>query len=74
MVQTGTENAGTHRPTREGSMVARVGARPPRDVKNEGTSGDMYENKGQATICPTQKDSICAQSHALLQKNTRILH
>jgi len=31
------------------------GQRAPRDVKNEGTSGDVHENKGQATICPTQK-------------------
>ena len=27
----------------------------PRDVKNEGTSGDVNENKGLATIYPTQK-------------------
>jgi hypothetical protein len=26
------------------------GAEHLRDVKNEGTSGDVYENKGQATI------------------------
>jgi hypothetical protein len=29
--------------------------RTPRDVKNEGTSGDVHENKGKVTVCPTQK-------------------
>ena len=38
----------------------RGGQRAPRDVKNEGTSGDVHENKGQATICPTQKTPFLA--------------
>ncbi|MGA3166167.1 MAG: hypothetical protein ABSF14_08600 [Terriglobia bacterium] len=29
----------------------RNGALTHRDVKNEGTSGDVYENKGYVTIC-----------------------
>ena len=53
---------------------SRAGGNPStRDVKNEGTSGDVHENKGQATICPTHKDAISAWLHVILHGNTRIL-
>ncbi len=30
----------------------------PKDVKNEGRSGNVYENKGQVTLFPTQKTTF----------------
>jgi hypothetical protein len=30
----------------------------PREVKNEGTSGDVHENKWQMTICPAQNTAF----------------
>jgi hypothetical protein len=42
-------------------------------LKNEGTSGDVYENKGEDDNLPDTKDDICAWLHAILLKDTRIL-
>ena len=36
-------------------------------------SGNVYENKGSSDNLPDTKDDICAWSHAILHKNTRIL-
>jgi hypothetical protein len=44
-----------------------------KDVKNEGRSGNVYENKGPCDILPDTKDDICAWLHAILHKITRIL-
>ena len=33
-------------------IKVRNGALTPRDVKNEGTSGDVYENKGASDTMP----------------------
>src|ERR1035441_5741946 len=53
---------GTNRPTqgrrnRRGGRARSRTKKPehPRDVKNEGTSGDVHENKVQVTICQPQK-------------------
>ena len=48
------------------------GACTLKDVKNEGRSGNVYENKGPDDNLPDTKDDICAGLHALLHKNTRI--
>jgi hypothetical protein len=45
----------------------------PRDVENEGTSGDVYENKGPDDILPDTKGDISAWLHAILHGNARIL-
>ena len=44
-----------------------------RDVKNEGTSGDVYENKGTNDNLPDTKDDISARLPAILHKRTRSL-
>ena len=44
-----------------------------KDVKNEGRSGNVYENKGTNDNLPDTKDDISAWLHAILHKNTRIL-
>jgi hypothetical protein len=49
------------------------GAVPPKDVKNEGRSGNVYENKGPYDNFPDTKDDISARLNAILQKITRIL-
>jgi hypothetical protein len=41
----------TCRPEGRRYISVRNGALTPRDVKNEGTSGDVYENKGRETKC-----------------------
>jgi hypothetical protein len=43
-----------------------------KDVKYEGRSGNVYENKGPNDNLPDKKDDICAWSHGILHKNTRI--
>ena len=45
----------------------------PKDVKNEGRSGNVYENKGPYDSLPDIKDDICAWLEAVLHKCTRIL-
>ena len=47
---------------------------PLKDVKNEGRSGNVYENKGPCDNLPETKGDICARLHAILHKKTRILH
>jgi hypothetical protein len=44
-----------------------------KDVKNEGRSGNVYENKGPCDNLPDTKDDISARLHATLHKITRIL-
>jgi hypothetical protein len=47
------------------------GGRPPqKDVKNEGRSGDIYENKGQGDNLTDSNSGICAQSKPILPKIT----
>ena len=53
---------------------SRGGPEHLRDVKNEGTSGDVYENKGPYDNLPDTKGDICARLHAILHRKTRILH
>ena len=45
----------------------------PKDVKNEGRSGNVYENKGPSDTLPDTKGDICARLHVILHGNTRIL-
>jgi len=56
----------------------RGGNEPPRNVKNEGTSGDVHENKWQVTIWPPQKTSFmpsstpfCAETHVFCGNRRR---
>ncbi len=44
-----------------------------KDVRNEGRSGNVYENKGTADNLPETKDDICAWLEGILHKITRIL-
>jgi hypothetical protein len=44
-----------------------------KDVKNEGRSGNVYENKGTTDDLPDTKDDISAWLDAILHGNTRIL-
>jgi hypothetical protein len=44
-----------------------------KDVKYEGRSGNVYENKGPEDNLPDTKDDISARLHAILRKSTRIL-
>jgi hypothetical protein len=57
----------------EGGKVARGGASNPKDVKNEGRSGNVYENKGRGDNLADAKDDISARLHAILHRNRRIL-
>ncbi len=50
------------------------GAITTKDVKNEGTSGDVHENKRTNDNLPDRKDDFSAWSHAILHKNTRTLY
>ena len=43
-----------------------------KDVKNEGRSGNVNENKGPCDNLPDRKDDISAWLHAILHKNARI--
>jgi len=52
----------------------RAGERAPqKDVKNEGRSGNVYENKGLDDNFPDRKDDICAWLNAILHRKARIL-
>ncbi|HXW13583.1 MAG TPA: hypothetical protein VEN79_03655, partial [Terriglobia bacterium] len=44
-----------------------------KDVKNEGRSDYVYENKDTDDNFTDIKDDISMQLHAILQRNTRIL-
>ena len=44
----------------------RNGALAPRDVKNEGTSGDVYENKGEG-------DTMTDNGSGFVAENVRIM-
>jgi hypothetical protein len=43
---------------------------PPKDVKNEGRSGNVYENKGSIDRLSEEMSGICAWSKPILQKIT----
>jgi hypothetical protein len=45
----------------------------PKDVKNEGRSGNVYENKGPCDNLPDTENDISARLHAILHKSTPIL-
>jgi hypothetical protein len=48
-----------------------IGAPPhPKDVKNEGRSGNVHENKGSNDKMPEEMSGICAWLRVILQKNT----
>jgi hypothetical protein len=50
------------------------GKQPTRkDVKNEGRSGNVYENKGPCDIVPDTKGDISAWLHVILHRKTHIL-
>jgi len=75
-----TRRTGTIRPAQgsrnrrgDGQKVLRKDRAPLKDVKNEGRSGNVYENKGQDDKLPDTKDDICAWLHAILHINTLIL-
>ena len=57
----------------KGRKVTRGELSTLKDVKNEGRSGNVYENKGLSDNLPDTKDDICARLHAILQRNARIL-
>jgi len=56
----------------EGQKVPRERPAPLKDVKYEGRSGNVYENKGPYDSLPDKKDDISARLHAILHQNTRI--
>jgi hypothetical protein len=45
----------------------------PKDVKNEGRSGDMYENKGDGDKMPNHNSGICARSNTRCMQMDEIL-
>jgi len=52
---------------------SRGGPPTPKDVKNKGRSGNVYENKGPNDTMTDNISGFCAWSNAILHKNTRIL-
>ena len=56
-----------------GRKVARGESSTLKDVKNEGRSGNVYENKGPYDNLPDTKADICARLRPALHKCTRIL-
>ena len=62
-----------NKPRVEAEGNCRVGQRTRRDVKNEGTSGDVYENKGQEDNLPDTKGDISAELHGILHRSKRTL-
>ena len=46
---------------------------PLKDVKYEGRSGNVYENKGRDDSLPDTEGDISAQLHAILHRSSRIL-
>ena len=55
----------TCRPEGRRYISVRNGALTHRDVKNEGTSGDVYENKGRATKCTHINTAFYTKMHEL---------
>ena len=53
------ERVGSTRARDRGEKARGESASTLRDVKNEGTSGDVYDNKDQSTFCPAQKRHFC---------------
>ncbi len=49
----------------EGKKTAGGNPSTPKDVKNEGRSGNVYENKGPYDISPDRKGDICAWLYAI---------
>jgi hypothetical protein len=47
----------------EGAIQGPKRGRTCRDVKNEGTSGDVYENKGKATQCLVTNSASHTKMH-----------
>src|SRR5208283_2550531 len=45
---------------------------PQKDVKNEGRSGNVYENKGSNDKLSDTVSGICARLKPILQKNSRL--
>jgi len=52
-------------------IKVRNGAQALRDVRNEGTTGDVYENKGEVTKCPDKNTALYTKMHqfAMINKN-----
>jgi hypothetical protein len=53
--------------------IAREEQATPKDVKYEGRSGNVYENKGPDDNFTDKKDDISARLQGILQNDTRIL-
>src|ERR1039457_7486705 len=53
----------TCRPEGRRYISVRNEALTHRDVKNEGTSGDVYENKGRETKCTHINTAFCKKMH-----------
>ena len=51
--------------------VTQGGPPPPKTIKNEGQSGNVYENKGSNDKLSETMPDICAQSEPILQKIRR---
>jgi hypothetical protein len=44
-------------------QIPRQGGSTPKGVKNEGTSGDVYENKGEYDKMPGKKPALFTKMH-----------
>jgi hypothetical protein len=53
-------------------MKVRQGGLTPKDVKNEGRSGNVYENKGLDDKMPDEKSDTSAGSMPILQKKAEL--
>jgi hypothetical protein len=58
------------RPTSTQQKVTIGAPPPPKDVKNKGRSGNVYENKGSNDKMTDTVSGICAWLSVVLQKNT----
>jgi len=61
------ENSGLRQLRRVRNMLFKVGddALALRDVKNEGTSGDVHENKGEVDKMSIEKHAFYTKTHRL---------
>jgi len=61
---------GRLRPTSNQQKVTNGAPPPLKDVKNEGRSGNVYENKGSCDQLSESISGICARLKLILQKMT----
>ena len=70
-----TGQRGSEQPGRRGRgrKITRGSHYAHKDVKNEGRSGNVYENKGPNDTMTDNISGFCAWLHTILHKNARIL-